>query len=227
MAYTLVDHNDDFVVVNKHPGITVQRDGESPGLLELVATELGYSKLYPVHRLDKATSGLVIMAITEQANQQLSVLFAKQQVQKHYLAISDHKPRKKQGAIIGDMEKSRRGSWKLLKTEKNPAVTQFFSLSLMPGKRIYLLRPKTGKTHQLRVALKSLGAPILGDLRYGTANQSTDRMYLHAWHLDFEWRHQVLSYRATPESGQWFSGEGYDSALAQWQDPTVLSWPKL
>ncbi|MAZ86327.1 MAG: TIGR01621 family pseudouridine synthase [Cellvibrionaceae bacterium] len=226
MAYTLVDHNDDFVIVNKHPGITVQRDGDSPGLLELAAAALGYPKLYPVHRLDKATSGLVIMAITEEANRLLSGMFAKHLVQKHYLAISDHKPKKKQGAISGDMEKSRRGSWKLLKTHKNPALTQFFSLSLLPGKRIFLLRPKTGKTHQLRVALKSIGAPILGDIRYGSAGELEDRMYLHAWQLAFEWRNERLSYRSPPESGLLFAGEGYELALSQWQNPEELSWPK-
>ncbi len=227
MSYTLVDHNDDFVVVNKHPGITIQRDGDCAGLLELAAEKLGYPKLYPVHRLDRATSGLVIMAITEQANKRLSVLFAQHKVQKHYLALSDQKPKKKQGAISGDMDKSRRGSWKLLKTQKNPAVTQFFSLSLSPGKRIYLLRPKTGKTHQLRVALKSIGAPILGDLRYGTASRCIDRMYLHAWQLRFEWEGELLTYQSLPESGQWFAGEGYESALSQWGDPSELSWPRL
>ncbi len=226
MSYTLVDHNDDFVVVNKHPGITLQRDEGSAGLLELAARNLGYSKLYPVHRLDKATSGLVIMAITQAANKRLSTLFAQRQVQKYYLALSDHKPKKKQGAIAGDMEKSRRGSWKLIKTQHNPAVTQFFSLSLAPGKRIYLLRPKTGKTHQLRVALKSIGAPILGDLRYGAADSCVDRMYLHAWQLIFEWKGRLVTYCSPPESGLWFAGEGYDLALSQWQNPSELSWPK-
>ena len=162
LHYTVLDHNDDFIVVNKAPGITVQRDGERPGLLQLVAADLGFEHLYPVHRLDRETSGLVIMARNTDANRELSRLFAEREIQKFYIALSNQKPRKKQGAIVGDMEKARRGSWKLTKSLVNPAITQLFSCSMMPGVRLFLLRPKTGKTHQLRVAMKSIGAPILG-----------------------------------------------------------------
>jgi len=79
---------------------------------------------------------------------------------------------------------ARNGSWKLLRSVENPAVTQFFSFGLTPGLRLYLLKPHTGKTHQLRVALKSLGVPLLGDTRYGA--DKSDRAYLHAWQLAFE-----------------------------------------
>jgi len=227
VCYSIVDHNEDFVIVNKSAGITVQRDGNERGLLELVARDLGLAKLFPVHRLDKETSGLVIMAINTDANQQLSKLFAEHLMQKFYIAISEQKPRKKQGLVIGDMEKARRGSWKLVKTRRNPAITQLFSVSMLPGKRLFLLRPKTGKTHQLRVALKSLAAPILGDTRYGPAETSSDRMYLHAWQLQFEWRGELRRYRCLPEQGQWYLCGELKSALDEWQAPELLAWPEL
>lgn len=80
---------------------------------------------------------------------------------------------------------SRRGAWKLLHTKADPAVTRFWSAGLpdvRPGVRLHILRPETGRTHQLRVALKALGAPILGDALYGDAADAgiEQRTYLHA-----------------------------------------------
>ncbi len=227
MSYSLIDHNEDFVVVNKAPEITIQRDSDSAGLLERVAADLNLAKLYPVHRLDKATSGLVVMARSAEANRRLSMMFAQHSIQKYYLAISDHKPRRKQGLICGDMEKSRRGSWKLTKGRNNPAVTQMFSVSLMPGLRLFLLKPKTGKTHQLRVALKSIAAPILGDLRYGTADPLVERMYLHAWQLHFSWNGAARCYKAAPEQGALFTGPEFLQSIEPWESPQSLPWPEL
>lgn len=225
MQYSLIERNDDFVVVNKAPGITVQRDEGEAGLLEVVAADLGLEKLFPVHRLDKLTSGVLLMACHEDSNRRLSGLFREREVDKFYLALSASKPRKKQGLIKGDMEKARRGDWKLLPTQANPAVTQFFSQSAGEGLRSFLLRPHTGKTHQLRVALRSLGAPILGDVRYG--GEVSDRAYLHAWQLSFPWAGELLCYRAPPEQGALFVNSKFATSLQIWQEPDALAWPKL
>lgn len=225
MYYSVLDINDDFIVVNKAPGITVQRDNDQAGLLECVANDLGLETLYPVHRLDKLTSGVLLMARTQAANQTLSRLFAERRVQKYYLAISDRKPKKKQGLIKGDMEKARRGSWKLLTSTNNPALTQFFSRSVGPGLRLFLLKPRTGKTHQLRVALKSLGAPILGDERY--SGTPADRAYLHAWQLSFPWGGGQCCFTAQPEQGSGFASESFERSIEDWKLPSVLDWPKF
>lgn len=225
MQYSLIDHNDDFVVVNKSPGITVQRDDGEPGLLELIAADLGLGKLFPVHRLDKLTSGVLLMACHEDSNRILSGLFRDHLVEKFYLALSTRKPKKKQGLIKGDMEKARRGDWKLLPTQDNPAVTQFFSQSLGQGLRSFLLRPHTGKTHQLRVALRSLGAPILGDARYG--GEASDRGYLHAWQLNFPWQGETRCYQVLPEQGELFTSVTFVNSLQLWQEPGTLAWPKV
>lgn len=189
-----------FCVVVKPPGWTVQRDESNPGLLHWLRDELGASA-YPVHRLDLATTGLVVFALNESVNRALSQAFAERRVSKTYLAVSDRVPRKKQGWIRGDMAPSRRGQWKLLRSQHNPAETYFTSLSLAPGIRGFVLHPKTGKTHQIRVALKSLGSPIIGDQRYGgTAHV---QMHLHAWQLGFELAGQTFLFKAAP-SGGWF-----------------------
>ena len=180
---TICFEHPDFVVINKPAGISVHKDEQAVGLSEKLAKQLGVEKLWLVHRLDKVTSGLLIFARNQTAAVNFYHLFHEHKVEKTYLALSDKKPKKKQGKIIGDMEKSRGGSWKLCPTKNHPAITQFHSLSLAPNLRLFILQPKTGKTHQLRVAMKSLSSPILGDTRY--AGSSADRVYLHAYQLAF------------------------------------------
>lgn len=139
--------------------------------------------LWPVHRLDTPTSGALMVARSAAAAAALGHLFEHQQITKYYLAIAAGKPKKKQGTIRGDMQKIRRGNWRLLHQYDNPAVTHFISYSLIPGYRYYVLNPVTGRTHQLRVALKSLGTPICGDDRYG--GEPMEHLHLHAWRLQF------------------------------------------
>ena len=93
--------------------------------------------LYPVHRLDKVTSGLVLLARDTEANRELSMAFAERKVEKAYLAISDQKPLKKQGWVKGDMIKGRRGAWMLTRSQDNPAVTRFVSQPLETGGRLF------------------------------------------------------------------------------------------
>ncbi len=211
--YTILDHQDEFLIINKAPGVAVQGDPNAPSVLEHVRRDLQLGQLFPVHRLDMGTSGVVVTAKTPDANRVLSQAFQSHQVTKCYLAISAKKPSKKQGWIIGDMEKSRGGSYRLCRTRENPARTAFQSYRLENDLRLFVLRPFTGKTHQLRVALKSLGAPILGDERYGSA--SSDRMYLHAWRLEFEFGGRLLTYVAPPSPGELFGSAVLQTLLQE------------
>jgi len=190
-----------FVVLHKAPGVGMHDEDGEPGLVSLARDTLDMM-LYPVHRLDKVTSGLVLLARDTEANRELSMAFAERKVEKAYLAISDQKPVKKQGWIKGDMVKGRRGAWMLTRQMSNPAVTHFTSQPLEAGGRLFLVSPKTGKTHQIRVALKSLGSPILGDRLY--AGTPADRVYLHAWQLRFPFAGQSFHYVCLPAHGQRF-----------------------
>lgn len=124
------------------------------------------------------------------------------------------------------MAKSRRSQYKLLRSTDNPAVTQFFSWSVAEGLRLYLLKPHSGKTHQLRVALSSLGVPILGDTLYGGSAVDADRGYLHAYALEFEWRGQTLRYLSLPSQGDAFLQRGVLSQMQALAEPWTLDWPK-
>jgi tRNA pseudouridine32 synthase/23S rRNA pseudouridine746 synthase len=222
----IVSNTPDFVVVNKPPGLSVQDDAmDGGGLLKAVAQLVGADKLLPVHRLDKMTSGLIVMARHPEANWLLSDQFAQRKVEKYYLAISASKPRKKQGLIAGDMAKARRGAWKLLPDKTNPAQTQFFSYGLGDGQRLFLLRPRTGKTHQIRVALKSIGAAILGDSLY--AGRSADRGYLHAYGLCFDWQGERLCFLEKAHQGEVFQTRQVAERLEEIGLPWALNWPRL
>lgn len=194
----------DFVVIHKPCGISVHKDEEDIGLTQHLANQLGVEKLWLVHRLDKVTSGLLMLALNAQAASTLSQLFAQHQIHKTYLALSDKKPKKKQGLIIGDMEKARRGAWKLLPSKQNPAITRFHSISLQPNLRLFVLKPQTGKTHQLRVAMKSLGSSILGDRLYAGTSLAIDRTYLHAYRLQFIYQAQHFDIQSLPKCGALF-----------------------
>lgn len=158
-------------------------------------------RIYPVHRLDKPTSGLLIFARAAASAAQLSSLFASNEIQKTYIALSDKKPKKKQGAIVGDMVKSRRSTWKLLKSKDKPARTSFVSINLAPNLRLFTLSPKTGRTHQLRVAMKSLGAAILGDTLYGGVQAPDLPLFLHAASLEFLLTGLHHHYKQLPDLG--------------------------
>ena len=200
-----------FVVLNKHPGVGMHDEEGEKGLVSLAREQLGL-ELYPVHRLDKVTSGVLLLARDAQSNRALSMAFAERQVEKHYVALSRQKPGKKQGWIKGDMSRGRRGTWFLQRTMANPAITWFESGSVDGSSlRLFHVMPKTGKTHQIRVALKSLGSPILGDVSYG--GEQADRVYLHALALRFVFEGRQYRYQAMPEQGKLFLGPAVLEAL--------------
>ncbi len=193
--------NDDFIVIDKPSGISFHNQQGTSGIHTLLKAQLG-DNIWPVHRLDKIISGLLIFAKSQYVAAELGKMFEQRKIDKTYIALGDKKPKKKQGHIIGDMKKSRRGSWKLCQSKVNPATTHFQSRSLLPGIRLYWITPTTGKTHQIRVALKSIGAPILGDQRYSGSNAV--RGYLHAYQLSFSWRDEHSNIHCRPNFGKYF-----------------------
>ncbi|QLB21403.1 RNA pseudouridine synthase [Vespertiliibacter pulmonis] len=198
--FSVVYRHSDFVIIDKPAGVSVHRDEQAVGLTEKVANQLGVEKVWLVHRLDKITSGLLILALSKTAAVYFYELFEQHQIQKIYLALAIQKPKKKQGKIIGDMVRTRNGAWKLCQSRVQPAITQFISYSLEPNLRLFILQPKTGKTHQLRVAMKSLGSPILGDMLYG--GKLVDRVYLHAYKLIFNYGSEQIIVERFPKMGE-------------------------
>ena len=148
--------------------------------------DISYSgRLFGVHRLDRVTSGVLLLAKSAEDAGLVGAAFRAGAVLKYYVALSARRPSKKMGEVVGDMKPARRGAWMLLRSRERPACTRFVSSGVTggrPGLRGFVLRPLTGRTHQLRVALKALGAPVLGDALYADAAEAAleQRAYLHA-----------------------------------------------
>ncbi len=193
----------DFIVVDKPIGFTVQGDAKS-SCMPLIQSQTGFEGLKVVHRLDRVTSGALILAKHSEAANELGQLFAHGEIEKTYWALAGSKPKKKQGWVKGGMTPARDGKWKLSRGDSGAfAKTYFSSASHSPKIRKYTLKPATGRTHQLRVAMKSLSVPILGDPLYQSKLESGlyDRCYLHCYQLVFQWKGQIITISIDPKSG--------------------------
>lgn len=223
MKLDIIYQTDDFIIIYKPCGISVHKDQSEIGLTTLLANQLDVPQLWLVHRLDKVTSGLLILALNAESAAEFFRLFSEHHIQKTYLALSNQKPKKKQGLIVGDMQKVRNGAWKLCQSKENPAITRFESVSCEPNLRLFILKPQTGKTHQLRVAMKSLGSPILGDTLYGKNTENIDRTYLHAARLQFEFKGQAFDVFTPPKEGEWWHRDAVQSQIQKFSSASAES----
>ncbi len=207
----IIFENKDFLAVNKPSGLMVhgvrvsparQRDAAraaEPTLVDWLRAhrpEVGGVGDDPairpgiVHRLDKATSGVMVIAKTQDAFAYLKSLFQDRRMQKTYLALVFGVPHKAQGTIdapIGIRNGSLKRSVHSSKMAK-PAVTDYAVVRTWPGFSLLSLHPRTGRTHQLRVHLASIGHPIVGDPLYGKKAQPAfaRRLLLHAAAIAFK-----------------------------------------
>lgn len=218
----LIYENAAFVIAIKPAGVNFHSEEEA-GFVVQTSQKIGIP-LFPVHRLDKMTSGLVIFAKSSEVAAQFGKMFENREIEKYYLAISMRKPKKKMGWIKGDMGSARRGDYKLLSTMENPAITQFVSCALRTHERGFLIKPHTGKTHQIRVALKSLGSPIAGDERYAQADvaRKEERGYLHAYALRFCLNDEKFCFVSPPDEGERFVSTECREQLIIWDKPWEL-----
>lgn len=218
----IIHNHSSFVIVSKPSGVNFHSEEEA-GFVVQVSQQLGLP-LFPVHRLDKMTSGLLILAKDSETAAKFGTMFENREIEKYYLALSMRKPKKKMGWVKGDMTKARRGDYKLLTTMENPAITQFISCALRTHERFFLIKPHTGKTHQIRVALKSLGSPIAGDERYAQADEARkeDRGYLHAYALRFTLNGENFEFVSPPDEGERFISTECKNQLEIWSKPWEL-----
>lgn len=201
----LLETHPELLVLNKPAGLSLLRDRS--GAIDLWQ-RLGerYGKLYLVHRLDKATSGVLLVARNQALQSALTRRFAERSLTKTYLAdvygdleltgtgcidLPLRKGRKSRYRIAAPRAAIRRRAdrWAIddvdaLQPDRVEAVTYLRCLANKPaGQTRLLLRPLTGRTHQLRVHLAWIGHGIIGDPLYGqraSAQEASDRMWLHA-----------------------------------------------
>ena len=183
-----------LLVVDKPAGIVVHPAGSTTagtlvnGLLTLGAAGGEDDRPGIVHRLDKNTSGLMIVARSEDAHQRLQELIRKREVERRYLALVKGAPKSQTGRIEAPVGRDRheRARHSIDTDTPRDAVT-WFELKETIGQRALLeLRLETGRTHQIRVHLEAIGLPISGDPVYGAAGDlDLERQFLHAHELRF------------------------------------------
>lgn len=188
----LADHilfiDAEAIVLDKPAGLPVDRPRDRSDSLEdaLDSLRFGFQRSpHPVHRLDRDTSGCLLLARNPKAHKRFSAAFEAGQAEKVYLAVLEGVPQQGGGRIELALSKqsTRAEGWRMVGDPKKgkPAVTDWRLLGAEDGCALVEFRPRTGRTHQLRVhAAEGLGLPIVGDLVYG---QGGPAMLLHAARL--------------------------------------------
>ncbi len=187
--------DDDLLVVNKPSDIAVHpAPGHDRGTLVNavlhhrpdIAGVGGQVRPGIVHRLDKDTSGLVIVAKSDLAHRDLAAQLKARTVEKTYLAIVDGRPDLLSAAIEAPIGRDPRNRRRMAVTQTGrPARTAYRTLERLAGATLLEVSPETGRTHQIRVHLASVGHPVLGDALYGRASPHIGRQALHALRLRF------------------------------------------
>jgi RluA family pseudouridine synthase len=206
----IIYQDQDIIVINKPSGISVTADRTGrPELRDLLGKQLGpqtTSELLLVHRLDKETSGVMILALNPQAQAQFSGYFEKRQVRKTYLALVTGPVPTQEGAIDMPLAQDPRNPQLMRIARKNgkEAVTRWRLLADFGMTALLAVTPETGRTHQIRVHLPGIGLPLAIDPLYGSSKPLflsefksdyrlgrgqiekplIDRLTLHAYQID-------------------------------------------
>ena len=182
----IIDNNENFIVLNKSSGISVQGGTKSKkNLVDIFAKSEIFqgTKPYSVHRLDKDTSGVFIMAKTRKSAQLLTSLFRLRKVHKTYLAICHGELVKDSGEWNDDLIRYD-GEKKIIEKAK----TIFKVLDKNSEASLVELKPITGRKHQLRKQLYAIGQPIFGDIKYKLSSSSkgiNKNLMLHSYQIKF------------------------------------------
>jgi len=207
MPVRIAWEDDHLLVVDKPAGVVVHpAPGHARGTLvhALLAHDVeGGEADRPgiVHRLDRDTSGLMVVARSEDAHRRLQSLVRRRELERHYLALVVGRPRSRRGRIEAPIGRDRRDPFKHSLDTNTPrdAVTHFEVVELLPRHALLDVRLETGRTHQIRVHLAAIGLPVAGDRVYGRARElELERQFLHAARLAFT--HPVTGERVDVES---------------------------
>jgi tRNA pseudouridine32 synthase/23S rRNA pseudouridine746 synthase len=200
---TRVYEDDAILALNKPVGISVMGERHDTDLVQL-AKDTG-EELFPVHRIDKVTSGLILFARGLAAHGGLTRQFNKRTVEKAYLMITRTAGLPAEGVVDLPLSAGRKGRIRIaapresivetdgrwavdpadvLDTRVYPSTTEFTTVWTDGEHSLLAVRPVTGRRHQIRVHMAWIGHPVLGDPLFDKAGDT--RAYLHSWHLGFD-----------------------------------------
>ncbi|MDX6399871.1 MAG: rRNA synthase [Gaiellaceae bacterium] len=194
MDLRIAYEDDDLVVVDKPAGLVVHpAPGHATGtlvhgLLEHDVAGGDADRPGIVHRLDRDTSGLMVVARSEEAHRRLQELVRAHELDRHYTALVVGRPRSRSGRIEAPIGRDRRDALRHSLDTDTPreAVTHFEVRELLPRHSLLDVKLETGRTHQIRVHLAAIDLPVAGDPVYGRPRElELDRQFLHAGRLAF------------------------------------------
>ena len=192
----IIYEDNHLIAVTKKSGEIVQADktGDKP-LSEEIKSYLKtkYKKpgnvfLGTIHRLDRPTSGIVLFAKTSKSLSRMNELFKNKKVQKTYFAVTEDMPNKEKGVIISLLKKNQKQNKSYI-TKSDGGKKSEIEYELIEKLQNYFLikvNPKTGRHHQIRVQLSSIGCKIKGDVKYGAKRANKDKsICLHSYSISF------------------------------------------
>jgi 23S rRNA pseudouridine1911/1915/1917 synthase len=183
-----------LLVVDKPAGLVVHPSaGHAGGTLvhALLARGIAGGELAErpgiVHRLDRDTSGLLVVARSQEAYERLQDLVRRRLLDRRYLALVRGRPRSRSGRIEAQIGRDRHDPTRRSLDTDSPqeAITHFEVERLLPRYALLAVRLETGRTHQIRVHLEAIGLPVVGDPVYGVPDRELGRQFLHANRLSF------------------------------------------
>jgi 23S rRNA pseudouridine1911/1915/1917 synthase len=195
LSLHVVYEDEKLLVVDKPPGLVAHPAGPDEratlahGLLALGAAGGDPERPGLVHRLDRDTSGLLVVARSEEAHARLAEAIRERRVERRYLALVLGAPRSRTGRIEAPIGRDRRDRTRRSLDSDTPrdAVTWFEVQEILGRRALLEVRLETGRTHQIRVHLEAIDLPVCGDPVYGVASDlGLERQFLHAHRLRFD-----------------------------------------
>ena len=192
----IIYEDNHLIAVTKRSGEIVQGDktGDKPlseeikSYLKTKYKKLGNVFLGTIHRLDRPTSGIVLFAKTSKSLSRMNELFKNKKVQKTYYAVTEDKPNEEKGVIISLLKKNQKQNKSYI-TKLDDGKKSELKYELIEKLQNYFLikvKPKTGRHHQIRVQLSSIGCKIKGDVKYGAKRANKDKsICLHSYSISF------------------------------------------
>lgn len=219
MKLNILYEDNHLLVVNKPSGILTQGDKTE----DIVITDpykmylkdkyekAGNVFLQPAHRLDRPVSGCIILTRTSKATTRITTAFREDRVRKTYLMISDKKTPAPKGHLvhylIKDAHHNKVRAHLTPKTNSKEAILDYELLAEASGKCLYAIKPKTGRSHQIRVQMAVAGAPIIGDVKYGGMKHDDHRsilLHCHKMVFDHPTKAEPMQVNSLPELvGDW------------------------
>jgi 23S rRNA pseudouridine1911/1915/1917 synthase len=196
--FTIAFQDEHLIVIDKGPDLVVHpaRGHREDTLAQLLAPMLGDGgdaqepeRRGIVHRLDRRTSGLLVVARSDEAHRRLQAALAARRIEREYLALVEGRPPARTGTIEAPIGRDPRVRTRMAVdgAGAREARTHFTLERTLAGTSLLRLRLETGRTHQIRVHLRAIGHPVAGDPEYGTAGLlRLERQFLHATRLAFD-----------------------------------------